>query len=265
MSDDNNDTDDFMAQLSLEFIESAQDHLEDIEKKLDALLSNSKNYEVELQGIQRQIHSIKGQGATFGFPLTGRVAHMLEDYFINANEFQEENIKDIRRYLGLMADLISSGESLGDDDPEILLKSLPTGHVPTFSSQKPYDINVLLVMPPGLQRKLVAKELVACGFRIMRAYDSIEALAVAIDIRPDVVFVNYNMEPFNGLDLSKAFAAIKKLRDIHFVLLTSYESGAANLATLPKSVSVVHKHKDFMDDIGELLIEWGMFGDLSSK
>lgn len=251
-----------LARLSQEFIEAAHDHLDDIENKLDRLDDDQGNTKESLLSIQRHIHNIKGQGATFGFPLTGRVAHMLEDYLINSSDIQAEHIADIRVYLSLMVDLISTGETIAEDDPQSLLKALPTGQVVTFGTQRTHDINVLLVMPAGLQRRLVAKELLSCGFRVMRAYDSVEALSTALDITPDIVFVNYDMTPFGGGELSNVFASVEKLRDIHFVLLTSYEAGDAHLQNLPENVSVVQKHKDFMEDIGELLIQWGVFGNI---
>lgn len=260
-----NDSDDILVQLRQEFIENARDQLDDIETKLDLLDSGQGNAEEKLLGIQRHIHNIKGQGATFGFPITGRVAHMLEDYLINVDGLRAERIAEIRVYLNLMMDLISTGESIAKDNPQNLLNALPTGQLVTFSTQKAHDINVLLVMPSGLQRKMVSKELLSCGFRVMRAYDSLEALSVAMDITPDIVFVNYDMAPFNGRELSNMFAAVDNLRDIHFVLLTSYETGNDLLQDLPDNVSVVQKHKNFTENIGELLIQWGMFGNIPHK
>lgn len=253
-----------LALLRQEFIETASDQLDAIELKLDQFDSDNSNAEEDLLHIQRDIHNIKGQGATFGFPLTGRVAHMLEDYLLNADGIRTENLADIRVYLGLMMNLISLGETIAEDDPQSLLNALPTGQVRTFSSQHAREISVLLAMPSGLQRKLIAKELVSCGFRVMRAYDCVEALSVAVDITPDIVFINYNMTPFSGRELSNVLTAVDSLRDIHIVLLTSYEAGSEKLQNLPDNVSVVHKHTDFTEAIGELLIQWGVFGNIPS-
>ncbi|MCK5445895.1 MAG: Hpt domain-containing protein, partial [Rhodospirillaceae bacterium] len=239
MPDEDNEVDGILTRLSQEFIETARDQLDDIDVKLDLVGSGQGSAKEELFSIQRHIHNVKGQAATFGFPITGRVAHMLEDYLKNADGLRAENIVDIRAYLSLMVDLLSSDEAIAKDDPQGLLNTLPTGQVVTFSTQQTHDINVLLVMPPGLQRKLVAKELLSCGFRVMRASDSVEALSVAADITPDIVFVNYNMTPFTGRELSNVFAAVDKLRDIHIVLLTSYEAGDEHLHDLPDNVSVV--------------------------
>lgn len=262
MPDEDNEDDGVLARLRQEFIETARDQIEDIETKLDFLNSGQGDAEEYLLSIQRHIHNIKGQGATFSFPLTGRVAHMLEDYLKNASGIQANNIGDIRAYLSLMVDLIASGESIAEDDPKSLLNALPTGQVATFSNQQTHDINVLLVMPPGLQRKLVAQELLSCGFRVMRAYDSIEALSVAVDITPDIVLINYDMTPFDGRELSNMFAAVDKLHDIHIMLLTTHNRAGEHLQDLPDNVSVVEKGKNFTESVGELLIQWGVFGNI---
>ena len=264
MLDQDNELDGLLAKLHQEFIEMARDQIEDIETSLDWIDSGAENVDERLLSIRRHVHNIKGQGGTFGFPLTGRVAHMLEDYLKNTGEIKSKNVTDIRAYLDLMVDLVGSDESIALEDPQGLLNALPSGQEATFSSQKPHDVNVLLVMPSGLQRKMIATELLSCGFRVMRAYSSVEALSVAVDIKPDIMFVNYEMAPFDGTQLCNVFAAVDHLRDIHIVLLTSHEPQDDHLQHLPATVSVVEKRTDFLDRIGELLIQWGVFGDIPS-
>lgn len=125
-------------------------------------------------------------------------------------------------------------------------------------------MSVLLVMPKGLQRKMVAQELLSCGFDVNRAYNSMEALSVALDIVPEIVFVNYDMTPFSGPELARVFADIEKLKDIHIVLFTSYGEGDAHVAGLPDNVSIVEKRQDYTESLGELLMEWGVFGKMAS-
>ena len=92
----------------------------------------------------------------------------------------------------------------------------------------------------------------------------VEALSVAVDITPDIVFINYDMTPFSGRELSHVLAAVDSLRGIHIVLLTSYEAGSEKLQNLPDNVSVVHKHADYTEEIGGLLIRLGVFGAIPS-
>ena len=257
--------DEILVRLSREFVESTLDLLDEMDQRIDALEKGKGNVEDVCNYIQREIHNIKGQGSTFGFPLTGRGAHMLEDYLLNVNKILADNLADIRGYLDLMVSLINQREPLDDTERTELLTSLPTGKVGTFSGQQSKDVNVLLVMPSGLQRKLVSRELLSCGFRIMRAYDCIEAQSVALDIVPDVVFVNYDMSPFTGREMCHVFSAIEKLRDIKIILLTSYDANDAHIRDLPPSVSVVQKDKGFTETIGSILIEMGLFGTFEDR
>jgi len=260
MTEKNNTADDkILRRLRQEFIETARDQLEDIDGMLEWVAGNPDDAEESLLGIRRYIHNIKGQGATFGFPVTGRVAHMLEDYLKNVDEVGQEHISDIDAYLALMKDLIASNETIAGDDYRQLFAALPVGRSRQFSRQELHPISVLLVMPPGIQRKLVAAELLACGFQVMRAYDTVQALAIAQDTKPEIVFVNQEMTPFDGRELCRMFSVVESLEDIHVVLFTSYEKGNEHLKGLPPGVSVVKKTRIFTEKLGELMIRWKVF------
>ena len=176
MSEVYENDDSILARLSLEFVDAARDQLDDIDAKIEQFEKGEAEANDALLFIQREVHNIKGQGATFGFPLTGRIAHMLEDFLINANGIRENNLIHIRFYLDHMANLLSLGKSEDETETQELLNSLPIGHEISLSTQKIHTVNVLLVMPPGTQRKMIALELLSCGFRVMRAYDCNEAL-----------------------------------------------------------------------------------------
>lgn len=253
-----------MARLTQEFKETARDQLEDVETRIDWLDSGRDMDDDSLFDIQRNIHNIKGQGATFGYPIIGRVAHLFEDYLENCGGVHRENVKDMRAYIEMMMSILSSGENFSIDETDALLRQLPTGKPQSFSDQASHGVDVLLVMPNGVQRKLVAQELLACGFNVNRAYNAIEALQAALDVAPDVVFVNNDIAPFNGCELAQVFNNIERLKDTHFVLLTSYDHGDEHLAGLPDNVSVVEKRRDYKEALGELLMEWGVFGKIAS-
>ena len=260
----NNEISAIMARLSQEFIETARDQLEDVEIRIDWLDSGKEIDADGLFDIQRNIHNIKGQGATFGFPIIGRIAHLFEDYLENTGGARADNVKDLRVYIDTMMSLLATGEHFAPGETEALLRGLPSGKPEAFSTQDSHDVDVLLVMPAGVQRKLVAQELLACGFNVNRAYDAMESISIALDMSPDIVFVNNDITPFGGRELALVFNAIDQLKDIHFVLLTSYGSDDVHLAGLPENVSVVEKRQDYLESLGELLMEWGVFGKIAS-
>lgn len=257
--------DSILARLKVEFIESTRDQLDEIETRIDQLDDGLDISADTLFGVQRRIHNIKGQGATFGFPLVGRMAHLFEDYLENVGGVKRDNIHDLRIFIDTMVEALESGEAYGPTQAEDLLRTLPTGRQSyEISSQHVYDVDVLLVMPAGLQRKMIAGELLSCGFRVNRAYDSVEALSHALDLVPDIVFASYDLNGFNGLELARVFSAIKRLHDIHFVLFTSYKADDAHVANLPDNVSIVEKRQDYAKSLSDLLHGWGMFGQLAS-
>jgi len=259
-----NQVDAIMARLKQEFIETARDQLDDVEIRIDWLESGREIDADGLYDIQRNIHNIKGQGATFGFPMIGRIAHLLEDYLENSGGVRSDNIKDVRVYIDTMTSILVSGEHFTPDEAEALLHRLPTGKPQAFSDQDSRDVTVLLVMPDGVQRKVVAQELLSCGFNVNRTNNTMEAVAVALDLLPDIVFVNNDITPFGGRELAQVFNSIDRLKDTHFVLLTSYGQDDAHIAGLPENVSVVEKRRDYRESLGELLMEWGVFGKMAS-
>jgi len=265
MTDHGEKTDKILDRLRAEFVDTARDQLEEVERRLDWLDYGRSIGDGDLYDIQRNIHNIKGQGTTFGYPLVGRVAHMFEDYLANAGGVRTEIIGDLRAYIDVMNALLTNGENIPPEEGEALLRSLPLGRPKGFSQQKDLNVNVLLVMPSGVQRRLVAQELLSCGFTVNRAYDSVEAISVALDLSPDIVFINNDMAPFSGRELAKVFAAVDRLSDVHIVLLTGYEADSEHLGDLPDNLSIVVKRRDFTESIGQLLMEWGVFGNISSK
>lgn len=259
-----NEIDAILERLKQEFIETTHDQLDEIETRIDWLDSGREMSADDLFDVQRNIHNIKGQGSTFGYPLVGRVAHLFEDYLENVGGVRRDDIKDLRAYIETMMAILATGEPYPPQQAEELLRSLPSGQPRSFSGQKARDVEVLLVMPAGVQRRMVAHELLSCGFHVNRAYDSMEALSYALDIVPDIVFANYNMMPFNGRELARAFSGIDRLQDIHFVLFTSYGRDDKHVADLPDNVSVVEKRQDFAKSLSNLLMEWGVFGQMAS-
>ena len=67
-------------QVRLQFLEEAQEYLNDIESGLLGLSSGGVNSQ-EMDGVLRAAHSIKGGAAMMGFDALSHLAHRLEDFF----------------------------------------------------------------------------------------------------------------------------------------------------------------------------------------
>ena len=119
---------------------------------------------------------------------------------------------------------------------------------------------VLVVMPQGLQRKLVGTELASCGFDVSFAKDPLEAINLAITLKPQVVLSNQEFDIISGADLAGIFAIVKATRNSHFAVVTSHDEKEGELAQLPAKVRILKKDRKFMDNLTEYLVDIGLFG-----
>lgn len=256
------DVETILARLRQEFIETARDQIEEIETCLDWFESGRDVSSEELFGVQRSIHNIKGQGSTFGFPLVGRIAHLCEDYLKNVGGVQLDAVKDIRVFLDTMLDILMTGSEDDLPDVEGMLRALPSGKRQEFSGQDHHDVHVLLVMPEGIVRRTIAAEMLSCGFHVRRSIDTLDALSYAMDVVPDIVISDYETSPFTGLESARVFASIDKLSQAHFVLFTAYALGDEHLHHVPDNVSILPKTRDYAKNLTNMLIDWGVFGQV---
>ena len=73
-------SEDKQLQIRLQFLEEAQEYLDNIESGLLGLGSGKFNYQ-HMDGVLRAAHSIKGGAAMMGFEELSHLAHRLEDFF----------------------------------------------------------------------------------------------------------------------------------------------------------------------------------------
>ena len=251
-----------VARLRQEFIDAASRQLDDLAFMLDQIVAGRDPGSDALLALERSIHSIKGQGATFGFPLTGRVAHMLEDYLQSVDALEAENIGDIRIYLDLIAGLIGSDDCAEDNDVQRLFRELPRGRRLTNGPHERHETNILMAMPEGPIQKWLANALLSSGFRVMRVYDSVEAVSVVTTIVPDVVLIDADIAPISSVELISMFAAIEKMRGVRIVLLT----GDGDPGVLPTAtVAMIRKRPTMAADIESLIVALELSGTTSPR
>ena len=117
---------------------------------------------------------------------------------------------------------------------DAILRALPSGTATLVSAQEVRNVIVLLVMPKGVQRSLIGGELASCGFDLSFTESPIEAIGLAISLKPDIVVSSMEMEPLTGAELGRVFKTIEATSRLAFVLTTSHEGDLGILKTLPE-------------------------------
>jgi len=235
--------------LRCEFIDGTFDRLDNLEKSLDGVFNQGSLEGEALTDFHREIHSLKGLGGTFGFPFMTMVAHRLEDYLADIAALNKDQAKDVHLYIDEIRHIAEAGKDPSEKACAEILRKLPARvSIDAGAYAKPTDVEVLLVTSTRILGRVVEKELQMLGFRAFNAETSIDALAMAFRMRPDLVIASATMDGVNGVDVCRALHAMEATRKIPFIILTSFDKGHSVLKDLPDEAAIVRSGDEFAED-----------------
>ena len=139
-----------------------------------------------------------------------------------------------------------------------ILDALPTKKRRGDLAERKRIANVLLLMPKGLQRRIIGQELASFGFRVSIAENSLIAIDRALALKPDLVVASMVLDRISGLDLAAIFGAVKGLRGTRVLLLTASDLDAETLAEVPPNARVIKKGVGFARDFMQFLRDEGL-------
>lgn len=229
-----------LASLRQDFIVEAKDKLDMVDSALDAIENEHGSYENNLLEIQRLVHSIKGGAGSFGFQSISRIAHAFEDFMEVLRAAGRLPVRDSRQFVAVMYRIFESGQEPDDEETVMLLDSLPAPRHPGTSGAKKLRGKAIVLMPLGLQRKIMAQELAGLGFRVSIADDPVEVIDVALSALPDIVVTTMQLSRMSGLDVARALSVIERTAHIKVAVLTA-DDVEHHAKDLPDSVRIVHK------------------------
>lgn len=258
------DMQEFMARLRQEYMESTRDRLERFEDILEKLHDVGGDDPELLMELQRDVHSMKGSAGSYGFPAISAIAHHLEDYLETCETLSKENLYDIETFIETIRTVIYADVQPEGDVLAAIRASLPTTAKPKqeakmFSAQATRDVYVMLVMPRGLQRKIISTELASCGFHVQLAENGAEAIARLLAHPADLVLVAMELPDMTGGELAAVLGVLSKTQAAKAAVLTSYDRDDARLKDLPSGVPVVRKGEAFTEDLTNCLTDFGIF------
>jgi len=247
------DMDMILADMRQEFIESSEDRLDEVEEVTAQLLNKNNKVEYGLLEIKRHIHSLKGLGGCFGFPAVSIWAHALEDYLEAMNYIGAEQVWDIQLFLDSIRDVLEAGRNPSDEEIAAALKSMPLKGIEQERSRLRAGLCVLLLMPRGIQRKIINRELTTFGFKVIIVESSMQAIDLAITLRPDVVISSMILDRMTGIELARILGAIDGTAHNKFLLLTASDEPATMTGSIPDNVRIAKKGRGFSRDLIKFL------------
>jgi HPt (histidine-containing phosphotransfer) domain-containing protein/CheY-like chemotaxis protein len=242
-----------IGRLTLEFVDSSRDTLSALEILLGNIAVGAVSKQSAFDEIFRAAHNIKGNAATFGYPLIGVIAHRLEDYIAGRGEIGGDQVGDIQIFLDRMLDVLRHEPGGKAADAGEIVRGLPVK--PSFDPRDVVRTNVeiLLVMPKGAAARFVERELRACGYRVTNLPAPFMAIEMAVLTQPNLVIAAALLLDLDGIDLACAFKAMPTTRHIPFSLITSLDFGDGRLKVLPEDVPLIRKGAEFSEDLAQAL------------
>lgn len=248
MGDVDPDLEMILADMRQEFIIETGDKLEEIEQVVGQLRERQGNHENNISEIKRLMHTIKGGGGSFGFPTVSKVAHAFEDYLETTGDITNIAPDDVLLFSDAIASILDAGVEPDDTHANMMLRSLPTGRGQAGRHMLDKGVS-LLIMPRGVQRKIIAQELAQFGYKVHIVDDPIRALDMALTIEPDFIIATMAMERVDGLELAWVLSVIAKTRDIKCAVVTADEVTDDLLAAAPPKATLIHKGPRFAPEL----------------
>ncbi len=208
--------------------------------------------------VRREVHNLKGMGGSFGFPVISLIAHRLEDYIAELPTLDARQAADATIFVDRMQDIVERGRDPDDADAHNLVRGLPAHPSFQFGSTEMRDVEILLVSPSRAVSQIALRTLRSLGYRVTTARTAWEALELAVRARPDLIITSAVMAGVNGIDLSRAFAAMTVTKDLPMAVLTSFEKDHPELRQLPSEVAVISLDKTFEEDLAEVITNFSL-------
>lgn len=250
-----------LSRLKQDFIEGSLEKLDDIDEIIDNIYNDRGNRGDQFFQMQRDVHSIKGSAGTHGMHVLTLVAHRLEDYLEAVERLNKEEWRAVQLYIDEMRHLVDLGVDPSETEGQEILERLPHAQQKSqeFSEQKRKKVTILVVMPAGVQRKVIGTELAACGFDLSFTDRPVEAIRLVMDLQPDAVISNHEFRKMTGVELAHVLRQIKVTSKTPFALLTSTKQDPKKL---PTDTHIIRKSSSFVSDLTDYLVEIGLFGRL---
>lgn len=237
----NKGVEDVLFRLRGEFIEQCLFVADDLEQVLNQVYDNKRDPAEAIQYIRREMHNLKGQGSTFGFPVVGMVAHRLEDFLSRFEVLETALIQDVNIYLDHIRKLVRRREPLPDEEVGELLRSLPLeGRGDNNRSICSLDGGEVMVATSSrLYERHLEEALKFPGCRMVSYPGTIPLLEAALLSPPCGVIVSWEMPTMSGVELATVFTALPRLRKVPLAILTSRDSVDRRKAGIPADTLLV--------------------------
>ena len=238
--------------LRQEFLEDSAEDLKNLISFLNEAMAGGRPMEVALRDARRVAVNLVGGANGFELPLIGVTAQRFDDYITSLSAGDTRGLGNLISYTETLLDLLDAPDR-NEETASQLVRRLPAKGSFDPDEIDVREIEVLLVMSPGVATRAIERELLECGYRVTTVGNSFKALEFAARALPDLIIVSAVMPELEGIDLMLALKAMPATRNIGAALITSLDPAHPSLQHLPPTVPIIKKSASFGDDLAKAL------------
>ena len=238
--------------LREEFLEDSTEDLQNLISFLNEATAGGRPMEVVLRDARRVAVNMVGGANGFELPLIGITAQRFDDYIASLSADDSRGLGNLISYTETLLDLLKAPDQK-EETASQLVRRLPAKGSFDPDEIDVREIEVLLVMTPGVATRVIERELLECGYRVTTVGNSFKALEFAARGLPDLIIVSAVMPDLEGIDLLLALKAMPATRNIGAALITSLDPDHPSLQHLPPTVPIIKKSASFGDDLAKAL------------
>lgn len=257
--------DDVQAQLTTalqeEFVDDCTANIEKISAKLEDLFQENGEPQAILKEIRGLTHTMKGSSAMFGYPGIGIITHRLENYLSCDAALGRAEIKEVYGFFDQISALLERTTQPQEDELAQIVRALPVRMQADQIVGAQQIVEVLLVMPKNVQRRMIAEEVKSCGFRVTVASSVFQAVEMAALTKPDLILTSAVLDHLDGMQFAHMIRAMKSTKDTPLMLITSFADHEQHGQALPDGAVIVRKGQDFPGDFSDAAIKMGLLGN----
>jgi CheY-like chemotaxis protein/HPt (histidine-containing phosphotransfer) domain-containing protein len=247
---------DLIEELRTEAIDTVEDRLTSLQEAIRDFQDGRIEGKHALATVRLEAHSLKSVAASFEMKALKVLCHRFEDFFFNVSDLTDDLCRDILFFADRMAECLDAFINSREIDVSELMRKLPNKGGFNVGDVVVSEIEVMLVMEPGIATKIVTRELLECGYRMINVASTMDAIQLIPSMKPDAVIVSNVMPELSGVDLACALTAMPTTRDIPVALIAT--SQKERIKNLPASVPILRKGSSFADDVADVFVQLGI-------
>lgn len=237
-----------MAQLTSEFLDESLERVGTLSTMYEQARAKNLDSAKALAAFRRDLHTLKGQGGSYGYPSISLIAHRFEEFLLDFEDGDDWCVDGVQVYLDALERVIQGRQEPSPNAVTAILKALPAS-----ISAPNSEMNVVWVCEARVIRHKVRRDLESFGFNVITMSDPFDALRYICKALPEFVICSATLGGMTGFDLIRVLATITDTAHIPSILVTSFDAGHEKIAGLPKHVPVVKLTPNIGDELAHAL------------